>query len=187
MSKGGGIEGANANAVVGVEALSTLAPAISVGVLPNATATTASINGNYTLVDITASVATGTISRYDATITLTNGTIAGTYVQNNGGTVTGGFTASGQWSVTNGAVTATGYGSGAVSTDGDLVVLADTNPDDDPSCMTARLPRTATRWCWQAPHHSCEREPKLQGRFLKELATTQAAAANIRFTTSSDH
>jgi hypothetical protein len=134
---GGGIEGANADSVVGVEVLSGLAPAISVGVLPSASATTASISGNYTLVSLTATVATGTISGYDATITLANGAITGTYVENNGGTITGGNTASGSWSVASGVVTAAQYGSGAVSADGDLVVLADTTSGDDPSINVA--------------------------------------------------
>ena len=133
----GGIEGANAKSFVVGNQLSTIAPGITVSVLPNASATTASVDGNYTLVDITASLTTKAISVYDATITLTNGTIAGTYVQNNGGTVTGGFTASGQWSVTNGTVTASQYGTGAVSADGDLVVLADTTSGDDPSINVA--------------------------------------------------
>jgi hypothetical protein len=110
-----------------------------VGVLPNATATTASINGNYTLVSISAAVSNGAMSGYDATITLTNGTIAGTFIENTGTAITTGNSASGTWSVMNGAVTATGFGSGAVSADGDLVVLADTTNGDDPAINVAVL------------------------------------------------
>jgi hypothetical protein len=133
----GGIEGANAHAVLGSNALTGIAPGITVGVLPNASATTASIDGNYTLVDMTASLSTGAMSGYDATINVTNGTVTGTYIENDGGTVTGGFQASGQWSVTNGAITAAAYGSGAVSADGDLIVLADTTAHDNPSIEVA--------------------------------------------------
>lgn len=133
----GGIEGANAAAVNGVYVVPGLPSSMTVGVMPNAAATTASIDGNYTLVDFTATYNTQTISGYDATITVANGVVAGTYIQNNAGTITTGNPATGTWSVTHGVVTATGYGSGAVSADGDLIVLADTTTTDNPSINVA--------------------------------------------------
>jgi hypothetical protein len=128
----GGIEGVNAAALAQVGLTSGTAPNIGIQVLPNASATTTSIDGNYTLVDLTAQLGTGVVSGYDATITLTNGTISGTYTENDGGTITTGNPASGQWTVANGLVTAVGSAAGAVSADGDLIVLADTNAGDDP-------------------------------------------------------
>jgi PASTA domain len=129
---GGGIEGVNGDAAVDVSMTSGTPPAIGIAVLPDANATTASINGNYTLVDISAQLSTGNIYGYLATITLANGVISGTYIQNMAGTITTGNPASGQWSVSHGVLTSVGSGSGAVSADGDLIVLADTNSGDDP-------------------------------------------------------
>jgi hypothetical protein len=128
----GGIEGANSDALAVVGITSGTAPSILVNVLPNTSATTASINGNYTLINITAHLGTGVISGYEGTGTLTNGAISGTYTENNGGTITTGNPASGQWTVANGVVTSVGAALGAVSADGDLIVLADTNAGDDP-------------------------------------------------------
>jgi len=128
----GGIEGINGYSSIGVGTASGTAPSIAIAVLPNAGATTDSINGDYTLVDLTAQLSNGNIYGYEATITLTNGVISGTYTENIGGTITTGNPASGQWSVTNGVVTSVGTASGAVSADGDLIVLADTNSGDDP-------------------------------------------------------
>jgi hypothetical protein len=139
LANGGGIEGVNAAAAVGVGTGGGTGLAISVGVLPNASATTNSIDGNYTLVDLTAQLSTGTVYGYDATITLTNGVISGTYTQNIGGTITTDNPASGQWSVTNGILTSVGSASGAVSADGDLIILADTNSGDDPHINVAVL------------------------------------------------
>ena len=132
FSGGGGIEGVNGDAALAVSMTSGTPPAIGIAVLPDANATTASINGNYTLVDISAQLSTGDIYGYLATITLTNGVISGTYTQNMAGTITTGNPASGQWSVSNGVLTSVGSASGAVSADGDLIVLADTNSGDDP-------------------------------------------------------
>lgn len=128
----GGIQGMNGNAFLWVGLTSGTAPGFSVGVVPNASATTASIDGDYTLADLTAQVSTGTVYGYQATITLTNGVISGSYVQNSNGAITTKNPASGQWSVTNGALTSVGSATGAVSADGDLIVLADTNSGDDP-------------------------------------------------------
>jgi hypothetical protein len=113
-------------------------------VLPDTAATTTSINGNYTLVDLSAQLSNGNIYGYEATITLTNGTISGMFTENNAGTITTGNPATGQWSVTNGVVTSVGAASGAVSADGDLIVLADTNSGDDPYINVAVLRGTAT-------------------------------------------
>ncbi|MGB6308349.1 MAG: PASTA domain-containing protein [Steroidobacteraceae bacterium] len=135
----GGIEGINGDSTVSVGMASGAAPGVAVAVLPNTSATTASINGNYTLVDLTAQLSNGSIYGYEATITLTNGAISGTYTQNIGGTITTGNPASGQWSVANGTVTAVGSALGAVSADGDLIVLADTNSGDDPYINIAVL------------------------------------------------
>jgi hypothetical protein len=135
----GGIEGANADAVNGVNVLNGLQPGISLGVLPNAAATTASIDGEYTLVNITGVYSTETMSVYDAIITVANGAVTGTYVENDAGTITTGNAFTGTWSVTNGAISATAFGSGAVSSDGDLIVLADTDTTtrDNPAIEVA--------------------------------------------------
>jgi hypothetical protein len=137
----GGIEGANGNAIVSAGGMvSGTEPQIYVAVLPNTTATTNSINGNYTLVDISAQLSTGNLYGYVATITLNNGTITGTYTEDMAGTITTGNPASAQWTVTNGMVTSVGAAHGAVSADGDLIVLADTNSGDDPFINVA-VPR----------------------------------------------
>jgi PASTA domain len=128
----GGIEGVNGDSVVALGAMSGTPPSIGIAVLPNANATTNSINGDYTLVDISAQLSSGNIYGYVATITATNGVISGTYAQNTAGTVTTGNPASAQWTVTNGILTSVGSATGAVSADGDLIVLADTNAGDDP-------------------------------------------------------
>jgi PASTA domain len=135
----GGIEGVNADSVAAVSTTSGTPPTIAIGVVPNANATTNSINGNYTLVDISAQLSTGIVYGYEATITVNNGTVTGTYTQNMGGTITTGNPASAQWTVTNGILTSVGSASGAVSNDGDLIVLADTNSGDDPYVNVAVL------------------------------------------------
>jgi hypothetical protein len=128
----GGIEGVNADSAMAVSTTSGTPPTIGIGVVADANATTNSINGNYTLVDISAQLSTGIVYGYEATITVNNGTVTGTYTQNMGGTITTGNPASAQWTVTNGILTSVGSASGAVSADGDLIVLADTNSGDDP-------------------------------------------------------
>jgi hypothetical protein len=135
----GGIEGVNADSVVAVGTTSGTPPTLGIGVVPNANATTNSINGNYTLVDISAQLSTGNIYGYEATMTLSNGTVTGTYTENMGGTITTDNPASAQWTVTNGLLTSVGSASGAVSPDGDLIVLADTNSGDDPYINVAVL------------------------------------------------
>jgi hypothetical protein len=133
----GGIEGANANAVNGVDIVPTAAPGFSMGVLTNTTATTTSLDGDYTLVGLAGSVSTGAMSSSVATITATNGTVTGTAVSNSGGTISTGTPFNVTWSVSNGVVTVTSYGTGAVSADGDLIVLADTTNGQDPSVDVA--------------------------------------------------
>jgi hypothetical protein len=128
----GGIEGVNGDSVVALGAMSGTPPSIGIAVLPNRNATTNSINGDYTLVDISAQLSTGNIYGYVATITLTNGAVSGTYTQNMAGTITTGNPASAQWTLTNGILTSVGSATGALSADGDLIVLADTNAGDDP-------------------------------------------------------
>jgi hypothetical protein len=71
---------------------------------------------------------------------LTNGSVAGTFTQNIGGTITTGNPASAQWTVANGVLTSVGAAAGAVSADGDLIVLADTNSGDGPFINVA-VPR----------------------------------------------
>jgi hypothetical protein len=128
----GGIEGANGTAIVSAEGMvSGTQPQIYVAVLPNTNATTVSINGNYTLVDISYQLSSGNMYGYVATGTLNNGTVTGTVTQNTAGTIST-HAASAQWTVTNGLVTSVGAAQGAVSADGDLIILADTNSGDDP-------------------------------------------------------
>ncbi len=140
LSGGGGIEGVNGDATLGVTLTSGMPPIVGIGVLPNANATTDSINGNYTLVNISAQLSSGNMYGYVATITLNNGTVSGTYTEDMAGTITTGNPASAQWTVTNGIVTSVGSAQGAVSADGDLIVLADTNSGDDPKINVA-VPR----------------------------------------------
>jgi hypothetical protein len=128
----GGIEGANGDAIVATEGMASgVQPGIYVAVLPNTNATTVSINGNYTLVDISYQLSSGNMYGYVGTVTLNNGTVTGTVTQNTAGTIST-HAASAQWTVTNGLVTSVGAAQGAVSADGDLIILADTNSGDDP-------------------------------------------------------
>jgi hypothetical protein len=128
----GGIEGANGNAIIAAEGMASgIQPGIYVAVQPNTSATTDSVNGNYMLVDISSQLSSGNLYGYLATITLNNGTLTGTVTQNTAGTIST-HAASAQWTVTNGLVTSVGAAQGAVSADGDLIVLADTNSGDDP-------------------------------------------------------
>jgi hypothetical protein len=128
----GGIEGANGDAVVAAEGMvSGTEPGIYVAVLPNTNAMTDSINGNYTQVSI-AALSTGDIKASEGTITVTNGTFTGTTTSNTAGTITTGNQAGGQLTVASGILT-TGNEGGAVSADGDLIVVGDTNSGDNPN------------------------------------------------------
>jgi hypothetical protein len=133
----GGIEGVNGVAAGSVGTTSGAPSSIGIAVLPNATATTASIDGNYTLVQLSAQLTTGNIYGYEGTITLTNGNVTGTYTENGSGTITTGIPAGALWTVTSGIVTSVAQGAGAVSADGDLIVLADTHTGDDPFISVA--------------------------------------------------
>jgi hypothetical protein len=126
-----GIEGVNADATAGVTVQSGTAPLAAIAVLPNTNATTTSINGNYTLVDISAQLSSGNMYGYVSTGSVNNGTVSGTVIQNTAGTIST-HAGSAQWTVTNGLVTSVGAAQGAVSADGDLIILADTNSGDDP-------------------------------------------------------
>jgi hypothetical protein len=126
-----GIEGGNADATAGVTVQSGTAPLAAIAVLPNTNATTTSINGNYTLVDISAQLSSGNMYGYVSTGSVNNGTVSGTVIQNTAGTIST-HAGSAQWTVTNGLVTSVGAAQGAVSADGDLIILADTNSGDDP-------------------------------------------------------
>jgi hypothetical protein len=126
-----GIEGVNADATAGVTVQSGTPPLAAIAVLPDTNATTTSINGNYTLVNISAQLSSGNMYGYVAPGSLNNGTVTGTVTQNTAGTIST-HAASAQWTVTNGLVTSVGAAQGAVSADGDLIILADTNAGDDP-------------------------------------------------------
>jgi len=132
----GGIAGANGDAVVEVVGMASgTQPAIYVDVLPDATATTDSVNGNYAKVSLSAQPSTGDITASEGNITVTNGTITGTQTSNAAGTISTGNLVSGQFTVASGIVTLPGDGAGAVSADGDLVVVADTNSGDNPNIL----------------------------------------------------
>ena len=129
----GGIEGVNGAAAVSAGTMSGTPSSIGVAVLPNASATTDSINGNYTRVGLYGQVSTGDIAAEEGPVTLTNGSATGTYTSNTSGTITSG-TAKGAFTVSNGLVTATdGSGGGAVSADGNFMVVAQINSSDDPN------------------------------------------------------
>lgn len=128
----GGIQGANANLAVDGTVVAGVSPLFVVDVLPDTSATTDSVSGNYTLAFLTASVSTGVISGGEGPITFTNGTISGSYTANSGGTITTGNAASGQYTVSNGSVSLVGEASGSISADDNLIILADTTSGDDP-------------------------------------------------------
>ncbi len=108
-------------------------PQLYVAVLPNTSATTDSVNGNYTAVFISAAVSTGDIEASEGPLTLTNGAFSGTLTSNTAGTITTGNPNQGQFTVTSGILTQPGTGAGAVSADGDLIVKADISSGDDPT------------------------------------------------------
>ncbi len=128
----GAIEG-DGDAVVAAEGMATgIQPQIYVGVRPNATATTASINGNYTRIYLDADLGTGAVEADEGPATLSNGSATGTYTSNTSGTIVTGNPNSGTFTISNGLVSGSGA-NGAVSADGDLIVVADTKSGDDPS------------------------------------------------------
>lgn len=137
----GGIEGANADSYVLAGTESGTAPAIAIGIVPNATATTASVNGNYTQVGIAGAANGGGMFANEGSVTLTNGAITGTLTLNTAGTISPGIQDSGQFTVSNGVLTAAGGSQqGAVSADGDLIVIANTATGGIPG-ITALVPQ----------------------------------------------
>jgi beta-lactam-binding protein with PASTA domain len=129
----GGIEGVDGDAIVSLGMASGIPPGFYIGVLPDATAKTDSVNGTYTQVVITAELGTGDIKASEGTTTLTNGTITGTLTSNTSGAITTGNRVSGQFTIASGLVTLPGDGAGAVSADRDLSIFADTNSGDNPN------------------------------------------------------
>jgi hypothetical protein len=140
----GGIEGDSGDAIVAAEGMiSGTQPQIYVAVLPKTSATTDSVNGKYTQVALYGHVGTGDIEADEGQTTLTNGSVSRTYTSNTAGTIVTGNTYSGTFTISNGLV-AVGGGKeqGAVSADGDLAVVADTNSGDDPSIAVLLLQGT---------------------------------------------
>ena len=131
LNGNGGIEGVNGAALVGMSMTSGTPPLIALGVLPGAHATTASVDGNYMRVGLFAQLTTGDIEADQGPVTFTNGVVTGTYTENLAGTITAGNKAQGTFTVSNGLVS--GTSAGAVSADGNLIVVADVTGGDDPS------------------------------------------------------
>jgi hypothetical protein len=130
----GGIEGLSGDAAVGVGTVSGTPSAAGVGVFPDVNATTDSVNGSYTHVLLLAYVSNGSIEADEGPTTLTNGTFSSTFTSNTGGTIVTGNSGSGTLAVTNGLVTQNGGAQqGAVSADGDLIIMADTQSGDNPN------------------------------------------------------
>ena len=145
LNGNGGIEGVNGDVAVAVSTTSGTPPTVGIAVLPNTNATTDSVNGNYTYVSIFAHLGTGDIEADEGPVTLTNGSVTGTYTSNTAGTIVTGNSAGGTFTVSNGLLTQIGTGQGAVSADGDLAVVADTNSGDDPSIAVLLLQGTGVR------------------------------------------
>lgn len=123
----GAIEGANADSYVLAGTQSGTAPGIAIGVLPDTNATTATVNGNYTQVAVAGELSTGDISVNEGTVTLTNGTVTGRLTLNTAGSIIAGIQDAGQFTISNGLLSAAGGSQqGAVSADGDLIVIANT-------------------------------------------------------------
>jgi hypothetical protein len=135
----GGVEGVNGDAAVAVSTTSGTPPTVGIGVLPNANATTDSVNGNYTRVDLEVQLGTGAIEADEGPAILTNGSATGTYTSNTAGTIVTGNPNKGTFTISNGLVytisngVVSGTNQGAVSADRDLIVLADTISGDNPS------------------------------------------------------
>jgi hypothetical protein len=135
----GGIEGVNSDAAIWIGGLGgAKPPSIAINVIPNASATTDSVNGNYTQVSITGKPISGNVASELSNITLTNGILSGTTTINTGGTIsTSTSTSSGQFTITGGILTFVDASLGAVSADGNLIVAADTTAGDAPQIFAA--------------------------------------------------
>ncbi len=140
----GGVEGVNGDAIVAAEGMvAGSPPQIYVAVLPNTSATTDSVNGNYTQVALRGHPSTGDIETDEGPITLINGSVTGMYSSNTAGTIVTGNANSGTFTISNGLVSVrSGQQQGAVSADGDLIVVADTNTGDDPNISVLLLQGT---------------------------------------------
>jgi hypothetical protein len=140
----GGIEGVNAAAIVAAENMTSGSePGIYLAVLPNTNATTASINGTYAGVVIRGDGNGHFLAREGSGLTLSNGTISGSLTTNDYGSTPSTVSVSSSYSVTTGTGLITTVGSlipadsssegsfsGAISADGDLIVLADLGSGD---------------------------------------------------------
>ena len=146
----GGIEGVNAAAIVAAENMTSgIEPGIYLAVLPNTNATTASINGTYAGVDLRGDGNGYFLAREGSGLIFSNGTLSGSmtthdYGGNYGfGSTLSTVSVSSSYSVTAGTGSITTVGSlipadgssegnfsGAISADGDLIVLADLSVDD---------------------------------------------------------
>jgi hypothetical protein len=142
----GGLEGVNGAAAIWMGGLGGgKPPSIAIDVLPDTSATTDSVNGNYTQVSITAKPIGGNVASELSNITLTNGTLSGTTTINTGGTIsTSTNTASGEFTITGGILSFGNAGAaGAVSADDDLIVVADITAGDAPQIFAAVPQATA--------------------------------------------
>ena len=142
----GGLEGVNGAAAIWMGGLGGgKPPSIAIDVLSDTSATTDSVNGNYTQVSITAKPIDGNVASELSNITLTNGTLSGTTTINTGGTIsTSTNTASGEFTITGGILSFGNAGAaGAVSADDDLIVVADITAGDAPQIFAAVPQATA--------------------------------------------
>jgi hypothetical protein len=112
-------------------------------VLPNTNATTASINGTYAAVVVRADGNGHFLAREGSGLTLSNGTVSGSLTTNDYGSTPSTVSVSSTYSVTTGTGSITTVGSlipadgssegsfsGAISADGDLIVMADLGSGD---------------------------------------------------------
>lgn len=140
----GGIEGVNAAAIVAAENMTSGSePGIYLAVLPNTNATTASIDGAYAAVVLRGDGNGYFLAREGSGLTLSNGTMSGSLTTHDYGSTPSTVSVSSSYSVTTGTGLITTVGSlipadsssegsfsGAISTDGDLIVLADIGSGD---------------------------------------------------------
>jgi hypothetical protein len=133
----GGVEGANDDAMVEAGGMASGSyPSIYVGVLPNTSATTDSVNGTWAQVALIAK--SGDVVAEEGTTVFTNGNATYSRTSNNAGTL-GTDSGSFSYTVTSGIFTVSGASAGAVSADGDLIIAADTTSGDAPSIFAGVL------------------------------------------------
>jgi len=138
----GGIEGVNGDAIVAAEYMTSGSePAIYLAVLPDTNATTASINGTYAAVILRTDGNGNLLAREGSGLTLSNGNMSGSLTTNDYGSPLSSVSVSSTYSVAAGLITTgaelipalgntEGNFSGAVSADGDLIVMADLGSGD---------------------------------------------------------